>query len=356
MLKFKKGQTPDPGDSNELFNITVAKVGQDMVGSMSFKDSKCIWTDMCEDLRSFVSYIPQTDVSLIDEIVIESSTFVRVDFGNSDGNENENPYEFWVGEGLDGVFSFIRDDAGRIFGNIENITSSMMTEFWTNDSGEESSSEFPIPLDVGEDIIETDDLSDLNEDYISFDFDDGFTEIITPSSVPQSKRQLESSGMATIDILFVWTGEAECRASRKRPLCMHNSETEALIRKIINLGVRSTNAQLRRSGVDIQIRNVHSYRHPTYVEDSDTFPDAWYPDHLHAYSCLSGGLDGCLTDVPAIRSHYNADLVNVVLSNYGGYGATPRTPDPRFFYMTSPQETFQILFRHEFGHNMVRFA
>ena len=124
MLKFKKGQTPDPGDSNELFNITVAKVGQDMVGSMSFKDSKCIWTDMCEDLRSFVSYIPQTDVSLIDEIVIESSTFVRVDFGNSDGNENENPYEFWVGEGLDGVFSFIRDDAGRIFGNIENITPS----------------------------------------------------------------------------------------------------------------------------------------------------------------------------------------------------------------------------------------
>jgi len=49
VLKFKKGQTPDPGDSNELFNITVDMVGQDMVGSMSFKDSKCTWTDVCVD-------------------------------------------------------------------------------------------------------------------------------------------------------------------------------------------------------------------------------------------------------------------------------------------------------------------
>lgn len=47
VLKFKKGQTPDPGDSNELFNITVDRVGQNMVGFMSFKDSKCTWTDTC---------------------------------------------------------------------------------------------------------------------------------------------------------------------------------------------------------------------------------------------------------------------------------------------------------------------
>ena len=47
VLKFKKGQTPDPGDSNELFNITVDRVGQNMVGSMSFKDSKCTWNDAC---------------------------------------------------------------------------------------------------------------------------------------------------------------------------------------------------------------------------------------------------------------------------------------------------------------------
>ena len=47
VLKFKKGQTPDPGDSNELLNITVDRAGQDMVGSMSTKNSKCTWADLC---------------------------------------------------------------------------------------------------------------------------------------------------------------------------------------------------------------------------------------------------------------------------------------------------------------------
>ena len=47
VLKFKKGQTPDPGDSNELLNITVARVRGDMIGTLAFNRNKCQWTDAC---------------------------------------------------------------------------------------------------------------------------------------------------------------------------------------------------------------------------------------------------------------------------------------------------------------------
>lgn len=346
ILKFKKGQTPDPGDSNELLNITVAKIGDNMVGSLSFNEDKCTWTDTC-GVR-FASYIPQVDVSQIDEIIIQGSTFIRVDFGNDDGNENEIPYEFWVGEGPDGAFSFVRDDDGRIFGNIENTTSSTTTEFSTDDSGDEISTEFPTPLDVGEDEIEFDTSGDLDEDYIAFDGDDGATEIITTSSTLQSRRQLEDSGTATIDMVFVWTGEAECKASQLSRRCRHNSNTEARIRNMIRNGIRTTNANLQRSGVNIEIRNVYSYRHPTYIEDGDFYAGSQYPRHRHAMACMEGitqELNDCLTDISAIRSRYNADLVNMIISEYGGIGTVPATPnDYRRHLSTSTAEVFSSVF------------
>ena len=57
IVKFKKGQTPDPEDNNALWNITydptdpqpswMGNMMEDFDASFSYNQDKCVWTDQC---------------------------------------------------------------------------------------------------------------------------------------------------------------------------------------------------------------------------------------------------------------------------------------------------------------------
>ena len=56
IVKFKKGQTPDPDDTNALWNITFDPTDpqrlwwdsiRDFDATYSYNQDKCVWTDQC---------------------------------------------------------------------------------------------------------------------------------------------------------------------------------------------------------------------------------------------------------------------------------------------------------------------
>jgi hypothetical protein len=81
----------------------------------------------------------------------------------------------------------------------------------------------------------------------------------------EGRRLYDDSG-ATIDVLVVWTKEAECMNSNLQKRCTRNATTESNMRGLIDLAVFETNTAYNLSGINTQLRLVHAYRDPLYIE------------------------------------------------------------------------------------------
>jgi hypothetical protein len=125
----------------------------------------------------------------------------------------------------------------------------------------------------------------------------------TPSSVRANNggRRLHDDLGSNIDIMVVWTMAAECGMSGLAYPCSYTANTELKMLGEINLAIAVTNTAFVESGIASQLRLVHAYRHPTYVE-----VDA---------NRNSAALSSFRTDasVRAQRFLYGADLVSVVV-------------------------------------------
>jgi hypothetical protein len=124
------------------------------------------------------------------------------------------------------------------------------------------------------------------------------------------RRKLYDNSGATIDVMVVWTKQAECRVSNLPPTCTMTATTENNMRGVIDLAVAESNTAFQLSGILSSLRLVHAYRDTVYVEPTTTQP------YAAALSDLRGTTDGKLDDVHAKRALYGADMVQMVISMY----------------------------------------
>jgi hypothetical protein len=156
----------------------------------------------------------------------------------------------------------------------------------------------------------------------------------------------------TLDIMVVWTKKSECAASSLSD-CILTLQTEANMRGLIELAIEETNTAFTLSGVNAQLRLVHAYRDPIYVEVTSS-GDAFFA----ALADITGTSDGKMDDVHVMRSKVGADLVVLLINDPEFCGtAWPSSSSPSKAYMFSVVAwncaTGHYSFAHEVAHSMV---
>jgi hypothetical protein len=156
-----------------------------------------------------------------------------------------------------------------------------------------------------------DDISDRALQNFHFGFhpnmvDDVETDVLH-SLRGNLRRDLYDDSGATIDVMVVWTKQAECKVSKLTSACTLTATTENNIRGLIDLAVAETNTAFQLSGILSSLRLVHAYRDPVYVEPTSG-------SYSTALDQLRTSTDGKLDDVHAKRALYGADMVQMLLS------------------------------------------
>jgi hypothetical protein len=118
-------------------------------------------------------------------------------------------------------------------------------------------------------------------------------------------RVLFDDSGGNIDIMVVWTKAAECFHSGATSIskCVLTETTENMMRGLIDLAIFETNTAYNLSGMFAQLRLVHAYRDPDYVEIGNM---ETYVTHLTDRN------DGYLESVHAKRTLYGADVVQMI--------------------------------------------
>lgn len=162
---------------------------------------------------------------------------------------------------------------------------------------------------------------------------------------PNRRRLVDDSG-SVLDIMVVYTGLAMCRYNRLSDGCQPTDTLEDNMLGLIELAIEETNTAFAQSGVSSELRLVHAYRHPDYIEPtSNTFYTAI--DHLRNKD------DNQLEDVHELRELYGADLVAMVMGNEDSCGIAYIGPwKPNTFSATSYLcATGYYSFGHEIAHS-----
>jgi hypothetical protein len=164
-----------------------------------------------------------------------------------------------------------------------------------------------------------------------------------------NRRRLYDDSGATIDVLVVWTRQAECRYTGKGngPLCGLNQSSHDSMASLVDLLVAQANVAFTSSGVQFTIRLVHAYRHESYVEESTI--------NTALLSLRTNG-DSKLDDVHAKRTLYGADLVQMIIGTTGcGVAVTSVGLDKTKAFSVTQYScaVSQYSFPHELAHSLV---
>jgi hypothetical protein len=148
-----------------------------------------------------------------------------------------------------------------------------------------------------------------------------------------------------LDVLVVWTRDAECVQSGLPVGCTRSATTHANMMGLVNLAVFETNVAFDLSGINTNLRLVHAYRSETYVENtSGTLR------FTQGLSELRNTTDGKLDDVHAKRTLYGADVVSMIVS--GGAYCGIAYPGPVKTSMFSVIHRNCATGYYSFGHGM----
>jgi hypothetical protein len=121
-----------------------------------------------------------------------------------------------------------------------------------------------------------------------------------------ARRQLYDDSGSNVDILVVWTKEAECRNAGLPVGCTVTEQTANKMRGLIQLAVSETNTAYQLSGILSALRLVHSYRDPDYIEKSFSA----------SLNDLTNEADGFLDSVHIKRALYGADIVHMIVGKF----------------------------------------
>ncbi|KAL3772136.1 hypothetical protein ACHAW5_000191 [Stephanodiscus triporus] len=148
-----------------------------------------------------------------------------------------------------------------------------------------------------------------------------------------------------IDVLVLYTANAECRNAGYARECARNDTTQVAILDRINLAVTETNVAYDLSGINATLNLVH-VAFDTYVEASvDAFG--------MALSDLKNNADGKLDQAHTLRTTYGADVVALIIDDaqYCGMAYLGPAVDLMFSVTAWNCATGYYSFGHEIGHN-----
>ena len=149
------------------------------------------------------------------------------------------------------------------------------------------------------------------DDYLNRDRTRSLEFLNDPTAIMSDNmhRDLQDNSTAVIDVMVVWTKQAECKVSGLLDMssCTLTTVTENNMLGLIDLAVTETNTALQLSGIYSTLRLVHAYRDLTYVEPTSNV----YPVALEELRNLT---DGKLDSVHKKRTLYGADLVQLFMS------------------------------------------
>merc|ERR1719232_11922 len=157
----------------------------------------------------------------------------------------------------------------------------------------------------------------------------------------ESKVSTSTSSSSTIDIMVLWTKNAECALSGKGKGCNVNSSTKSTMEDLVDLAIEETNTAYSKSNIKAQLRLVHSYR-DDYVEPNNAFDNGL--DYITWDS----------NDVKNKREQYKADVVAMLIDDnqYCGIGWIGPRKDLMYSVTGWNCATGTYTFGHEVGHNM----
>ncbi|KAL3763709.1 hypothetical protein ACHAWU_008031, partial [Discostella pseudostelligera] len=169
---------------------------------------------------------------------------------------------------------------------------------------------------------------------------------------PSSLLPHHHSGLAVddlggnIDVMVVWTKRSECKKSGLDPDCSLTDVTENNMRGLIDLAIAETNTAYNLSGVTTQLRLVHAYREPNYVEAAT---DAF----VTALQNIQSSSDGVMDDLHEKRDVYGADIVAMIIdgAQYCGMAYLGPGIDLMFSVSSWNCATGYYTFGHEISHN-----
>ena len=212
--------------------------------------------------------------------------------GPSTDSPNGKRYAYWYGveEDNGSAFDFVMDEEGHMAGSLVDMTNHNVLQFHSDYNGDyvvtvTPSSDFAPEIDPVEDEESEDDAGRMlrgrgtSSSFSTIQEQEWNQSIVasSPGSMldsiknnisQQAGRKLGDDLGGNMDILVVWTKEAECRNSNQAGTCTVTATTLANMETLIELAVLETNNGYTASGVDSSILLVHMYRHPTYIEPS----------------------------------------------------------------------------------------
>lgn len=250
--------------------------------------------------------------------------------------------ESWHGEVGNATINLVRtetDGRERIFGTV--VEGDEIFHISPDEGGMieivagSSADEYPPELDPIE--------YDSNEEF-QFDLDLYKGGDSTTSGNGNLRGRNLENDFVEIDIMVVWTQNAECRTSHKNSGCSVSDGTNKNMMGLVNLAVEETNAAFSMSGIELKLNLVHAYRHPTYKEyGQDVFTYALYDVTYY------------LDDIKENRERYGADLVAMIIdeSNYCGLGWIGPIKERGFSITSWRCATGYFSFGHEIAHNLV---
>lgn len=150
--------------------------------------------------------------------------------------------------------------------------------------------------------------NDVHVRNLHFGFQPDMNDDVHHDHHHRTNRVLYDDSGSNIDVMVVWTKQAECKVSKLATNCVLTATTESNMRGLIDLAVAETNVAFTLSGIQTSLRLVHAYRDPIYVESTISF--ATQLTELQSIN------DGKLDDVHTKRTLYGADMVQLFTSKY----------------------------------------
>lgn len=293
----------------------------------------------------------------------------------------------WYGEDADGMHTMnLVEDDNSIFGSVnvgntvysigvdadgESVVTARDTADYPpespspdedvvfNDSGNSTRSLATSSYEVGDSRGTITETSNAEQQALNFNITAGAQSIMTPSEIGATSIQSENASRdlqgssaphSFIDIMVVWSSNAECRNAGLARGCTRTAQTENSILGLINLAVLETNVAFEKSGIFATVRLIHAYIDTSYTEPSDNA----FGSALSDISNTNGVMD----DVHEKRERYGADMVHFLIDDTKYCGIAYVGPRRSSMFSVSNWDcaTGYYSFGHEIAHNMVSCA
>jgi len=268
----------------------------------------------------------------------------------------------WYGENdLGASLSYLRSTEDQIFGSLVDVENDEVTQIRVSQGSPvaitTASSDFGEELEPPNEVepkgrklsLNTSMEASSTAGFHDNEQDTSTKSLQTDSMIQNLKDTILQQGMSrglddsgdVLDVMVVWTKDAECKNAGFVPGCTLTASTDSSMRALIDLAVEETNTAYEISGANTELLLVHAYRHPTYTASSFN-------------GALDDVTDNTVDGVHENREQYGADIVALIIDDPQYCGIAWLGPSKNLMYSVTAWNcaTGYYSFGHEIGHNL----